>query len=189
MHFKLLVGVRQEAAALSVAMPNREGRALHARSQDAGLINKLQLKLGQLMAVLGVTEPPAEDSPEYLAALSTLRDEELSRLQAEIEGQVSALAALDLERPRLGAASKVTRAHSNSMKRRRKRIREFVAVMQTWQQTDAPSSPLVQQLPQVWSEAVISCMLVSTHGGKVLLLRSRLRWMRWQSSLGMHVRR
>jgi hypothetical protein len=84
-----------------------------------------------------------------------LRDEELSRLQAEIEGQVSALAALDLERPRLGAASKVTRAHSNSMKRRRKRIREFVAVMQTWQQTDAPSSPLVQQLPQVWSEAVI----------------------------------
>lgn len=159
----MLLELQRNAAALSVAMPNREGRALHARSQDQNTINKLQLKLGQLMAKLQLSDPPAESSTEYKAGLATFRGEELSRTQAELESLLSQLAVQVAERPQQGTASKVTRAQAKSIKRKRKRVRELVGVMQTWQQLDAPSSSAVQQLPAVWGEAEVKQLFTGVY--------------------------
>lgn len=151
-----LMQLQQNATALSVALPGNEGRALHARGQDNTRREKLAKKLGELMTKLQLAEPLQPGSPDYQAGLAALRDEELQSLQAEIEKHVSALAVIKHERLQQGAASSITRSQRKSLQNRRKRVRQLVAVMHSWQQLQAPSSSVVQQLPREWTDTEVA---------------------------------
>jgi hypothetical protein len=66
------------------------------------------------------------------------------------------------ERQQSGAASSLTRSQQNRAKRKRKRIRQLIDSIATWQQLDLPSSTVTQQLPARWSEQVVSDLLKGT---------------------------
>lgn len=152
----VLMQLQQNATALSVALPGNEGRTLHARGQDNVRREKLARKLGALMTKLQLADPLQPASPDYQAGLAALRDEELQSLQSEVERHISALAVIKHERQQQGAASSITRSQRKSMQTRRKRVRQLVAVMHSWQVLQAPSSSVVQQLPPQWTEAEVA---------------------------------
>jgi hypothetical protein len=107
------------------------------------------------MVQLDLSAPLSEDSAEYQQGLAALRDEQLRHLQQQIEREVAALGELTLGRKQLGAACAQTRNQDRRAKRRRKRIRQLVDTMQTWQQKDLPQSAVTQTLPAVWTEQAI----------------------------------
>jgi hypothetical protein len=151
-----LLQMQQHATALAVALPGREGRSLHARGQDAPRLQKLAEKLGALMTKLDIRAPLQPGSAEYKQGLAALRDEQLKSLQADVEKNVSALAVLTYERQQQGAASSITRSQRKQAQGRRKRVRQLVAMLHTWQVVDAPGSDAVQLLPAVWTEAEVT---------------------------------
>jgi hypothetical protein len=148
--------MQQHATALAVVLPGREGRSLHARGQDTPRLQKLAEKLGSLMTKLGIRDPLQPGSAEYKQGLAALRDEQLKSLQAEVEKHVSALSVLTYERQQQGAASSITRSQRKQAQSRRKRVRQLVALIHTWQVVDAPSSEAVGQLPAVWSDTEVA---------------------------------
>lgn len=139
-----------------MAMPGSEGRSLHARGQDSARLQKLAEKLGALMTKLGITEPLQPSSAEYKQGLAALRDEQLRSLQAEVEKHVSALAVLIYERQQQGAASSITRSQRKQAQSRRKRVRQLVMMMHSWQVVEAPSSEVVEQLPAAWTDSEVT---------------------------------
>jgi hypothetical protein len=163
---RALQQLHSNATALSVALPGNAGRTLHARGQDATRQQKLAEKLGALMTKLNITDPLEPSCGEYKAGLAALRDEQLQSMQAEIEKLVSALAVLKHQRQQQGAASSITRSQKKQAESRRKRVRQLVGMMHSWQVVDAPSSSVVEQLPAAWTEVeVTSCSRASTRGG------------------------
>jgi hypothetical protein len=148
--------VQQHATALAVALPGSEGRSLHARGQDAVRLQKLAEKLGALMTKLDIEEPLQPSSSEYKEGLAALRDEQLRSLQADIEKNVSALAVLTHQRQQQGAASSITRSQRKQAQNKRKRVRQLVAMIQSWQVVDAPSSAAVERLPAAWTDSEVT---------------------------------
>jgi hypothetical protein len=153
---RALQQLHSNATALSVALPGNAGRTLHARGQDATRQQKLAEKLGALMTKLNITDPLEPSSDEYKAGLAALRDEQLQSMQAEIEKLVSALAVLKHQRQQQGAASSITRSQKKQAESRRKRVRQLVGMMHSWQVVDAPSSSVVEQLPAAWTEVEVT---------------------------------
>jgi hypothetical protein len=151
-----LLQMQQHATILAVALPGREGRSLHARGQDAPRLQKLAEKLGALMTKLDIRAPLQPGSAEYKQGLAALPDEQLKSLQAHVEKNVSALAVLAYERQQQGAASSITRSQRKQAQSRRKRVRQLVAMLHTWQVVDAPGSDAVQLRPAVWTEAEVT---------------------------------
>jgi hypothetical protein len=66
---------------------------------------------------------------------------------------VSALAVLTHQRQQQGAASSITRSQRKQAQNKRKRVRQLVAMMQSWQAVDAPSSATVERLPAAWTDS------------------------------------
>jgi hypothetical protein len=172
--YKAVQQVRQQSSAFAVALPGAQGSALQARSNDAKRNQRLAMRISKLLMQLQM-QPPIDDSTEeYKAALSSLRDAEVMQVQQQIEAEVSALAALRLNRRRLGFANKITRALTKSATRRRNRVQGLVAVISRWQQAqNIPSSSVMGQLPAAWSEADIKKLFTGTYpwqatGGGVL---------------------
>lgn len=153
---RVLRHLQEDAAALAVALPGAQGRSLHARGQDTVRCSKLIVKLGGLMTKLGIKQPLQPGSNEYKQGLAALRDEELRSLQADIEKQVSALAVIKHERQQQGAANSITRSQRKMAQNRRKRVRELAAIMHSWQVVDAPSSSVLAQLPNNWTEQEVN---------------------------------
>jgi hypothetical protein len=151
-----LLQAQQHATALAMALPGSEGRSLHARGQDVARLQKLAEKLGTLMTKLDMTEPLQQSSAEYKQGLAALRDEQLRSLQAEVEKHVSALAVLVYERQQQGAASSITRSQRKQAQSRRKRVRQLVMMMHSWQVVEAPSSGVVEQLPAAWTDSEVT---------------------------------
>lgn len=153
---RALKQLQSNATALSVALPGSQGRTLHARGQDTARQHKLAQKLGALMTKLQIAEPLEPTSDEYRAGLAFLRDEQLRSLQAEIEKLVSGLAVLRYERQQQGPASSITRSQKKQAQSTRKRVRQLVSVMHSWQLSDAPSSSAVEQLPAAWTDSQVT---------------------------------
>lgn len=154
--YKGLQQLKQNAAALAVALPGSEGRSLHSHGQDAVRQQKIAEKLGALMTKLGLKQALLPGSAEYKQGLAALRDEQLQHLQAEVEKHVSALAVLTFQRQQQGAASSITRSQQKQAQSRRKRVRQLVAVMRSWQEVDAPCSDVARQLPAAWTDKEVA---------------------------------
>jgi len=151
-----LLQLRQDAAALSVALPGVEGRNIHSHGQNKKRIDKLFDRLGSLTTQLKLSAPLLESSQDYTKGLTLLRDEELQNLQAEIEKLIAGLQVLKFDRQQAGSASKTTRSQRRMATNRRKRVRQLVSVMETWQQLPVPSSTVTALLPAIWTEANIA---------------------------------
>jgi len=72
-----------------------------------------------------------------------------------VEREAAALGELTQVRRQLGASCGQTRNQDRRARRRRKRIRQLVDTMQTWQQKNLPPSPVTQHLPAVWTEQAV----------------------------------
>ena len=150
----MLRALQHRRSALAVALPSTE-RQLHSQAEHDKRVAKLVDRLARLMVQLDLSAPLSEDSAEYQRGLAALRDEQLRHLQQQIEREVAALGELTQGRKQLGAASAQTRNQDRRARRRRKRIRQLVDTMQTWQQKDLPQSAVTQALPAVWTEHAI----------------------------------
>jgi hypothetical protein len=145
----VLATVRDRRKAFAVALPGAEGRALQARGQDSKRSEQLQLRMVSLLQQLGKDEPLDPVGEEYRAGLAALRDQQLQGLQTQVEREVAALAVLQQR----GTAS--TQAQKRRAAARRKKVRQLVAAMQTWQQSDLVSTATVQQLPAAWGDDLV----------------------------------
>jgi hypothetical protein len=159
---RALQALKQNSSSLAVALPGAESRALQSRAQDGRLLEKLLRRLAKLQVDLGYDEPLAADSSLYREGLAAVRDQQLRRIQRDIERDVALLGNIMQERQQSGASSSLTRSQQNRAKRRRKRIRQLVDSIATWQQLDLPSSTVTQQLPDKWSDQVVSGLLKGT---------------------------
>jgi multidrug efflux pump subunit AcrA (membrane-fusion protein) len=172
--YKAVQHVKQQSSAFAVALPGAQGSALQARSNDAKRNERLVTRISKLLMKLQMQPPIDNSTAEYKAALSSLRDAEVMQAQQQIEAEVSALAALRLDRQRLEFASKITRSLTKRATRRRNRVRGLVAVISRWQQaTNIPSSSVMGRLPAAWSEADIKQLFTGSYpwqatGGGVL---------------------
>jgi hypothetical protein len=142
----VLATVRDRRKAFAVALPGAEGRALQARGQDSKRSEQLQLRMVSLLQQLGKDEPLDPAGEEYKTGLAALRDQQLQGLQTQVEREVAAIAVSQQR----GVAS--TQAQKRRAAARRKKVRQLVAAMQTWQQTDLESTEVVQQLPATWGD-------------------------------------
>jgi alkylhydroperoxidase family enzyme len=119
---------------------------LQARGQDSKRTQHLQLRMVTLLQQLGKDEPLDPEGEEYRTGLAALRDQQLQGLQTQVEREVAALAVMQQR----GAVS--TQSHKRRAQSRRKKVRQLIAAMQTWQQTDLASSEAVEQLPATWGD-------------------------------------
>jgi len=142
----VLRALQHRCSALAVALPSTE-RQLHSQSEHDKRVAKLVDRLARLMVQLDLSAPLSEDSAEYQQGLAALRGEQLRHLQQQIEREVAALGELTQGRKQLGAACTQTRNQDRRARRRRKRIRQLVDTMQTWQQKELPQSAVTQALP------------------------------------------
>ena len=168
-------------AAVAALAPERQGSALQARSNDERRNNRLTSRMSKLMVKLQLPFPVDNSTDKYKAALSSLRDAEVVQAQQQIEAEVSALAALRLDRKRSGSASKVTQSLIKRAERRRNRVRGLVGTISRWQQAEnISSSVIVEQLP-AWSEGDIKQLFTgvypwrATGGGVLAVLAEQYR--------------
>lgn len=173
--------VKQDSSAFAVALPGAQGSALQARSNDERRNDRLSTRMSKLLSKLKLPFPVDDSTDEYKAALSSLRDAEVVQAQQQIEAEVSALAALRLDRTRSGSASKVTRSLIKRAERRRNRVRGLVATISRWQQAEnISSSVIVERLP-AWSEGDIKQLFTgvypwrATGGGVLAVLAEQYR--------------
>lgn len=176
MELRALQRLAVDGGAFALALPGADGRALHARGQDGKRVDKITSRMAAILVKLVRDQPLDPKGDEYKTALGLLRDQEVKALEKQIEVQAAGLAALRLERQQAGAASSATRSITKRAAGRRKRIRQLLAVMKTWQQSvDMPPSPVMQCLPAQWKEEVVGLMKGSFpwragYGEKELLL-------------------
>lgn len=159
---RALQALKQNSSSLAVALPGAESRALQSRAQDGKLMDKLVRRLAKLQVDLEFDAPLAPADSQYKQGLSALRDQQVRKIQRDIERDVALLGNIMQERQQSGAASNLTRSQQNRAKRKRKRIRQLIDSIATWQQVDLPSSTVTQQLPARWSEQVVSALLKGT---------------------------
>ncbi len=150
----VLRALHQRRSALAVALPGTE-RQLHSQAEHDKRVDKLVARLAVLMMQLDLSEPLSEGSAEYQQGLAALRDEQIRHLQQQIEREAAALGELTQVRMQLGAACGQTRNQDRRARRRRKRIRQLVDTMFTWQQKELPPSIVTQNLPAQWTEQAI----------------------------------
>lgn len=150
----MLEALQQRRSALAVALPGTE-RQLQSQAEHDKRVARLVARLAKLMVELELPAPLAEDSTEYQQGLAALRDEQLRHLQQQVEREAAALGELTQVRRQLGAACGQTRNQDRRARRRRKRIRQLVDTMHTWQQKGLPASAVTQHLPAVWTEQAI----------------------------------
>jgi hypothetical protein len=143
----VLATIRDRRKAFAVALPGAEGRVLQGPGQDSKRSQHLQLRMVALLQQLGKDEPLDPEGEEYRTGLAVLRDQQLQGLQTQVEREVAALAVMQQR----GAVS--TQSHKRRAQGRRKKVKQLIAAMQTWQQTDVASSEAVQQLPAIWGDA------------------------------------
>jgi hypothetical protein len=150
----VLSTLQHRRSALAVALPGTE-RQLQSLAEHEKRVAKLLDHMARLMVQLELQAPLAEDSAEYQQGLAALRDEQLRHLQQQAEREAAALGELTQARSQLGAACVQTRNQDQKAKRRRKRIRQLVDTISTWQQKELPASAVTSQLPPVWTEQAI----------------------------------
>jgi multidrug efflux pump subunit AcrA (membrane-fusion protein) len=178
---KAVQQLKLDSGAFAVALPGAQGRALQARSNDAKRNDRLIKRVSALMVQLQLEFPLDTSTEQYTTALKLLRDQEVQRLQQQVEAEVSALAGLKLDRQQLGSASKLTRLLTQRAARKSNRVRELVTTMRSWQQAaNIPRSSVVDQLP-TWSENDIKQLFKgefpwrTTGGGVLTALAERYR--------------
>lgn len=159
---RALQALKANSSSFAVALPSAESRALQSRALDDKLTNKLVQRLAKLQVDLQYDQPLAPDDSQYKQGLAAVRDQEVRKAQRDIERDVAALGSIMQERQQSGAASNLTRSQQNRAKRKRKRIRQLVDSIASWQQLDLPSSTVTQQLPASWGEQVVSNLLKGT---------------------------
>jgi len=161
----VLQHVKNHGGAFAVALPGAEGRALHAKGQDQSRQDKIKDRLIKVMVSLNLAAPLDPEGARYQSAMARLRDEEVLRVQGLVEREVSGLVAIRLERSSLGVASRNTRSLQKRAQRRRKRIRELINLLQTWQDAGLPQqdSPVIAQLPEQWTEEQIQKLFRGTY--------------------------
>lgn len=153
---KALERFEQDGGAFAIALPGAEGRALRAKSMDTAHIKRLKEQRLQLRVKLLLPVEPAENSPQYQAALRCLAEEEVMHVQGLIEKEVSGIAALRTERVAAGAACKQSRSVDKRLQRRRRRVRQHLAVLAAWRKEPAAhDSEIMQMLPQTWAEDAV----------------------------------
>ena len=147
MEVEVLLQIQKHGGAYALALPGRDGRALHARVQDSKRVADLRRQLAKLQVKLGLKAPmPTADPDMYKSAQDMLKETELGKLQRGIEEQVSALQVLRLERAHgLSASARNTANLNKAAKRRRKNVVEMLAVMLTWDEGVFDVVPSQQQ--------------------------------------------
>jgi hypothetical protein len=147
MELEVLLQIQKHGGAYALALPGRDGRALHARVQDSKRVADLRRQLAKLQVKLGLKAPmPTADPDMYKSAQDMLKETELGKLQRSIEEQVSALQVLRLERAQgLSASARNTANLNKAAKRRRKNVVEMLAVMLTWDEGVFDVVPSQQQ--------------------------------------------
>ena len=128
----VLLRIKEHGGDYAIALPGRDGRSLHARSQDTKRLELLKKRMTRLAVDMG-TAPPHPESPEYKAAHQLLKRQEIAKLQMAVEEQVAALQILRLEREqRLRTSANNTASLNKAAERRRKNVQELLAVMLSW---------------------------------------------------------
>ena len=159
---RALQALKKNSSSFAVALPGAESRALQSRAQDDVLVEKLLRRLAQLQVNLEYDAPLAPDNILYKQGLAAVRDQQVRKIQRDIERDVALLGNILQQRQQSGAASSLTRSQQNRAKHKRKRIRQQLNSIATWQQLDLPSSTVTQQLPGQWSEQMVSDLLKGT---------------------------
>lgn len=150
----MLRALQARRSALAVALPGTE-RQLHSKVEHDKRVTKLVRRLAGLMVDLNLPAPLPESSAEYQQGLKALRDQQIRLLQQQIERDAAALGEITQGRRQLGAACAQTRSQDRRARARRKRIRQLVDTMFTWQQKQLPPSHVTQNLPAQWDEQAI----------------------------------
>ena len=99
MELQALERVRADGGGYALALPGKDGRALHARSQDKQHRAQLVGRIAKLQALLKLAAPMQRVDPEgFKHAQQLLTRWEVEKLHSRVEEQVSALQVLRLER-------------------------------------------------------------------------------------------
>jgi hypothetical protein len=137
MELQALERVRADGGGYALALPGKDGRALHARSQDKQHRAQLVGRIAKLQALLKLAAPMQRVDPEgFKHAQQLLTRWEVEKLHSRVEEQVSALQVLRLEREQgLHGSGRNAAGLHKAAKRRRKNVMEMLAVIMTWDRT------------------------------------------------------